>query len=125
MEGSCNERVSARRQRRDSDSRDRRGGRTDRSRQAQRRTGEQKPVAVMGAQPIGQLGQVEHFPQITAEFEQTMGVQRKRGAEIIKAWTRGGRLDTKVIRNQSNRATVGDPLTQLLIAAVEGTGGVE
>src|SRR5215469_18496529 len=58
-------------------------GRADRARQPQRRGRQQETRAAMGAEPVGELGEVPDFAKIDTELEQAMGVQWQRGAVVF------------------------------------------
>src|SRR5262249_13921596 len=54
--------------------------RTDRTREPERRRGEQKPAAVAGPQPVGELREAPQLPQVDSDLEQAVLVQRQQGA---------------------------------------------
>src|SRR4029077_18694390 len=76
---------------------------------------------LVGAQPVGQLAQVPDLAEVDAELEQTMRVQRQRGAMIgvLVAWPRGYAFHGVVVGDERNRTRIRDPLLQPRVAPIE------
>src|SRR6185503_16599629 len=100
---------------------DRRRGRADGAGKAKRRRGEEEAAPLVLAQPARELGEIEHLAKMNAVLEEAMLVQRQ---PRLLARQRIGepaldQLDGVIVGEQAREPGVGDPLQQLLVAAVE------
>src|SRR5438105_234319 len=93
-----------------------RGRRAHRAGQAQRRRSQQKGRALVGTQPLRELGEVPQLAQVQAELEQAVRMQRQ--ARVMLALAGLGRigLDREVVGADRDDSRVGDPLHQLPVA---------
>ena len=80
-------------------------------------------AAPVRAKPVRQFGQIPHLPEVAAQLEQAVGVQRQHRAVVIGAGSSRTGLDGVVVGQEGDGAAVGDPLLQFGIASVEGRGG--
>src|SRR6185437_3364051 len=92
--------------------------------QAQRRRGQQEAIALVGAEPIGELGEIPDLAEIDAELEQAMRVQGQRRAMVLLARPRGKALDRVIVGDERDEAALGDPVQEALVAAVKRGAGV-
>jgi hypothetical protein len=98
---------------------DRRRGGADCAGQAQGRCGEQETAALVRAQPLRELAEVPHLAEVDALLEQAVLVQRHRGVGLGLEDLGRDQLDGVVVGKQAGQPGIGDPLQQLVVAAVE------
>src|SRR5215813_13834027 len=77
---------------------------------AEGRGGEEEAGAAMGAQPIGELGEIPELAEIDAEAEEAMRVEGEGGAGGAVAIARGMRLDGVIVGDEGDEPAVGHPL---------------